>query len=232
MQLGRTLEPEVMDTEEEASDYDSMDHAEVNSRFCDDLLSLDAGLGPALLDAGTGTARIPIELCRRVAGLHVVAIDLAESMRVIARRNVDQAGLAGRIELQSGDAKSTRFGASSFDSVISNSLAHHIPDPGRLMRELWRLLRPGGVLFVRDLARPASAARLGELVGKHASIPEGLDPARAAMHARQRALFEASLHAALTVDEVGAIVEPLGVPREAVRLTSDRHWTLAWTKKR
>ncbi len=48
------------------------------------------------------------------------------------------------------------------------------------------------------------------------------------MHARQRALFVASLHASLTVDEVRAGVAPLEASRRArVHMTSDRHWTLA-----
>jgi ubiquinone/menaquinone biosynthesis C-methylase UbiE len=194
-------------------------------------LAVGTGLG-RVLDAGTGTARIPIELCRRVPDLQVVAIDLAESMRAVARRNVERAGLAERIAVESGDAKSTRFRAGSFDAVVSNSLVHHIPDPGQAMRELWRLVRPGGVLFVRDLARPETKERVGELVATYAPIPALLDAPQEAMHARQRALFEASLHAALTVEEVAATVAPLGMPKEAVQRTSDRHWTLAWTKAR
>ena len=47
---------------------------------------------------------------------------------------------------------------------------------------------------------------------------------------RQRGLFEASLRAALRLEEVQALVAPLGIPASAVRLTSDRHWTLAFTK--
>ena len=39
MPLSRILEPEIMDSPEEAADYDSMDHAEVNRRFVDDLLA-------------------------------------------------------------------------------------------------------------------------------------------------------------------------------------------------
>jgi hypothetical protein len=50
------------------------------------------------------------------------------------------------------------------------------------------------------------------------------------MHERQRALFDASLRAALTVDEVRALVGPLGIAPAAVQATSDRHWTLACTK--
>lgn len=62
--LARTLEPEVMDTPEEALAYDSMDHADVNRVFVDDFLAADPEAGE-ILDLGTGTALIPIELCRR-----------------------------------------------------------------------------------------------------------------------------------------------------------------------
>ena len=60
--MDRVLEPEVMDSLEEAIEYDSMDFTEVNSAFARSA----AVLGPVfgnVLDAGTGTARIPIALC-------------------------------------------------------------------------------------------------------------------------------------------------------------------------
>ena len=77
-----------------------------------------------------------------------------------------------------------------------------------------------GVLLVRDLFRPANDLAVQLLLELHAASDTP----------RQRALFEASLRAALTVDEVRAMVAPLGVPPEAVQATSDRHWTLAWRK--
>jgi ubiquinone/menaquinone biosynthesis C-methylase UbiE len=229
MALHRTLEPEVMDTEEEASDYDSMDNAQVNARFCDDLLALRPSLG-RVLDAGTGTARIPVELCRRVADLQVQAIDLADSMLAMALRNVELAGLGARVHVERRDAKATGLDSLAFDAVVSNSLVHHIPDPSEVLGEMWRLVRRGGVLFVRDLARPESPDRVTELVATYAPIPDGSDFAKfakVAMLQRQRALFEASLHAALTVDEVVALVAQIGIPEVAVQRTSDRHWTLA-----
>src|SRR6478752_1435545 len=100
--LPRILEPEVMDTEEEARDYDSMDHTEVNQRFVAEFLSVWDTEIP-ILDVGTGTAQIPTELCRqcraepppwgplRWESLHVVAIDLADHMLALARANVEKA---------------------------------------------------------------------------------------------------------------------------------------------
>jgi ubiquinone/menaquinone biosynthesis C-methylase UbiE len=228
--LPRTPEPEVMDSEAEARDYDSMDHEEVNASFCADLLAVRPR-PHRVLDAGAGTARIAIELCRRSPETSVEAIDLARHMLALAARNVQRAGMEVRIRLARVDAKATTWPAGSFDAVISNSLVHHIPDPRAVFAEMWRLVGDGGVLFVRDLARPGDSVQIERLAERYAAPPEGnrasADGEATAMQARQRALLVASLHAALTVDEVRAMISPLGVPGTAVRMTSDRHWTLA-----
>src|ERR687886_37676 len=93
--LPRVLEPEVMDTSEDARDYDAMDHSAVNRAFVEDFLGVWDGLNP-VLDVGTGTAQIPIELCRRSPAARVVGIDLAEHMLAVARDNIRRAGLAER----------------------------------------------------------------------------------------------------------------------------------------
>src|SRR4051812_48316065 len=63
--LPRVLEPEAMDTPDEARDYDAMDHAAVNGRFIADFLEVHGPCrGGEILDVGTGPARIPIALCR------------------------------------------------------------------------------------------------------------------------------------------------------------------------
>jgi ubiquinone/menaquinone biosynthesis C-methylase UbiE len=227
--IARTLEPEVMDTEIEARDYDAMDHGAVNARFRDDFLAV-RGKAQRMLDVGTGTARIPILLLERAPEISCLAIDLAEHMIAVAVENVREAGLEARITIEKRDAKATGYPDHAFDAVISNSIVHHIPEPQAAIAEMWRVLCPGGVLFVRDLARPSDAASLDGLVETYASIPTEGSPADLERHRRQRELFEASLHASLAVDEVRAMVLPLGIAGDAVRLTSDRHWTLAARK--
>jgi ubiquinone/menaquinone biosynthesis C-methylase UbiE len=228
--LPRTLEPEVMDTEQEASDYDAMDHSEVNERFCNDLLTVRVPVG-RVLDVGTGTARIPIELCRRAPDALMDAIDLSTAMVASAHRNIERAGLAARIRVGRVDGKSMPWNGGTFDVVMSNSAMHHMEQPQNLLREMWRVLRAGGLLFVRDLARPESGDEVRQLVAQHAPVPALSDPATRAMRDRQRALFEASLHAALTSSELISIAMPLGIPAAAVRRTSDRHWTLGPVQK-
>jgi len=94
---------------------------------------------------------------------------------------------------------------------------------------MWRLTAPGGLLFVRDLHRPKSAIDVDALVTKHlASAPPEAHPD--ASFAEMRRLFRASLEASLTVNEIADIVAPLGIERSSIRMTSDRHWTLACEK--
>jgi ubiquinone/menaquinone biosynthesis C-methylase UbiE len=219
--IPRVLEPEAMDTPEEARDYDAMDHAEVNARFVADFLDAHGPCrGGPILDVGTGPARIPIALCRADPSARVLGIDLAEAMIVLARRNVAEAGLADRVRCERVDAKGLPYESGGFEAVVSNTIVHHIPDPRPVLAEMARLVAPGGTLFVRDLVRPDSQDAVAALVARHAGTES---PAA-------RALFEASLNAALTVEEVREIVRALGWPAEGVAMTSDRHWT--WVLRR
>ncbi|WP_437811345.1 class I SAM-dependent methyltransferase [Sorangium sp. So ce1078] len=219
MSLTRVLEPEVMDTDEDARAYDSMDHAAVNTAFCDALLSHNPDLAYAL-DVGTGTCLLPIELCRRVPTARIKAIDLSASMLGLGRRHVEQAGLNAVIAIALQDAKALPEPDDTFSAVLSNSIVHHIPEPMEVMREMHRVLRPGGLLFVRDLVRPENEASVAALVDTYAANDT----------AYQRALFDASLRAALSLEEVREILCSLGIPPECAQVTSDRHWTVAFRR--
>jgi len=220
--LPRILEPEVMDSHAEAIDYDSMDHAEVNRRFVADFLHAvgePAGCNMLadVLDLGTGTAQIPIELCRTAPEARVLAIDLAESMLEVGRRNVVQAELASRIELARVDAKQLPYPARRFTAVISNSIVHHIPEPRHVLAEAVRVLAPGGLLFFRDLMRPTHLETVLRFVDMYA----------AGANRHQRQMFESSLRAALSLDEIRTMIGELGRSPDSVEATSDRHWTIS-----
>ncbi len=220
--LSRVLEPEVMDTTEDAVDYDAMDHTHVNRVFVDDLLRVLPTTKSRLriFDAGTGTAQIPIELLRRNIAAEIVAADAASEMLRLARDNIAAAGFASSITCALRDCKQLPEPDASFDVVMSNSIIHHIPEPAAVFAECWRILKPGGLLFVRDLHRPASEQELRSLVEQYAGEA----------NAHQRQLFSDSLRAALTVDEVRQFVEQLGISAASIAMTSDRHWTLSAIK--
>ena len=214
--LPRVLEPEVMDTAEEARDYDAMDHSEVNRVFVADFLAVWDGRD-LVLDVGTGTALIPIEFCRQSPTGQIVAVDAAAHMLDLARTNVAQAGFAGRIALHHIDAKKMPFDDHTFPAVMSNSIVHHIPDPRTVFAEIARVAAPGATIFVRDLLRPPDQATLDHLVETYA----------AGANDHQRKMFAESLHAALTVDEVRELLAGVGFDPAHVRQTTDRHWTWA-----
>jgi ubiquinone/menaquinone biosynthesis C-methylase UbiE len=217
--LPRVLEPEVMDTREEARDYDAMDHGEVNRVFVADFLAVWDGTIP-ILDVGTGTAQIPIELCRQAADAEVVAIDMAQEMLRVGEENVRRAGLETRPRLKFCDAKALPYPDGTYGAAISNSIVHHIPEPERVLAEILRVLARGGTLFVRDLLRPADEATLQHLVGRYAG----------GANAHQQQMFADSLRAALTLVEVRQMVAKLDCPPTSVQQTSDRHWT--WQVKK
>jgi ubiquinone/menaquinone biosynthesis C-methylase UbiE len=217
--LPRVLEPEVMDSEEVAREYDEMDHEEVNVLFVDDLLKLPVELGRTL-DIGTGTAQLPIVLCRRVPSARVVAVDLSDSMLSLGKRNVERAGLSGTIRLECRDGKELRYDDDSFRTVLSNGMLHHSAKPEGLIAEMTRVLAPGGWLFVRDLARPTDEGRLAQIVDRYTG------------DARQshRDMYETSLRAGLRPEEIADMLKDLSVRGASISMTSDRHWTLTWKK--
>jgi ubiquinone/menaquinone biosynthesis C-methylase UbiE len=133
----------------------------------------------------------------------------------LGRQNVLQAGLADQIDLRLCDAKGLPFEDNSFAAVISNSIVHHIPEPIHVLREMVRVLAPGGILFVRDLMRPDDAPTVERLVATYA----------ADANAHQQQMFADSLRAALTLSEIRALTDSLGFDPSTVLATSDRHWT-------
>ena len=223
--LTRILEPELMDTADDAREYDAMDHSAVNAQFVTDLLATLTGwslqrpvnapqhASLAVLDLGAGTAQIPIELARRAPHVHITAVDAASTMLAVARKR-RRARSSGRVSLIHADAKQLPFDSASIPVVISNSIVHHIAEPGLVIAEAIRVSAPGGLLFHRDLARPNDAAELPiswkpTPAMRHPTNRDSL-PIRCAPHSHPRN--------ARPRDQVR--IRP-----DTVRMTSDRHWT-------
>ena len=212
--LKRLLEPEVMDTEEDAREYDAMNNSEPNEAFVARLI--DLGARGRMLDIGTGPGHIPLLICERIADAFVVGVDLAEHMLALANKRRLASPYAERLDFHLADAKGLAFEDASFDVVFSNTILHHIPDPRDLLVGAKRVLEPGGVLLLRDLYRPKSLGQLAELVETHAG---GATP-------YQKKLFGDSLNASLTPDELRALAKDVGLEHAEVTVDSDRHMSL------
>lgn len=215
--MKRTLEPEIMDTVEDAEEYDAMDFSQTDTQFADRAASLLGVMeGGRALDIGTGTAKIPVLFLSRRPGSQVLAVDMAEQMLRVAAHNIEAAGLTQSCTLAKMDAKALDAQDASFDLVMSNSLAHHLPEPLELFREIARVAGPRGAVLVRDLIRPESPESAWALVDRLA----------AGDSERQRKLFFDSLCAALTLDEVREMVRAAGLSCATVTRSSDRHWSV------
>jgi demethylmenaquinone methyltransferase/2-methoxy-6-polyprenyl-1,4-benzoquinol methylase len=110
-----------------------------------------------ILDVATGTAGVAIAIARRTRG-DVVGVDLSEPMLERGRRRVQAAGLELRITLEAGRAETLRFPDASFDAVSFTYLLRYVADPAATMRELSRVLRPGGVMASLDFFVPPNPA--------------------------------------------------------------------------
>ncbi|MEC9002806.1 MAG: methyltransferase domain-containing protein [Planctomycetota bacterium] len=219
MALERILEPEVMDSIEEARDYDEMDHDAVNEVFVSDLLET-GDVGGEILDLGTGTAQIPVALCQQTDLCRVVAVDMAVHMLDLARYQLEINGLTHRIMLDCVDAKQLPYEDDRFDAVMSNSIIHHIPEPMTVLAEAIRVTQPMGKLFFRDLLRPESDEQVRQLVQTYAGDA----------NEHQQKMFDDSLRAALSLEEIRGLIDQLGYDPLGVQATTDRHWTWSATR--
>lgn len=214
--MQRVLEPEYMDTSDEANAYAAMDFTAVNQAVVDAFLALGGGSCRNVVDLGTGPGDIPLLLAQRSAIPRIVGVDAAATMLALAAPKAQQLGLSARVRFEQADVKALPHATGAFDGVFSNTILHHIPEPVLFLREAARVLAPGGVLLIRDLYRPSSLQEAKRLVALHAA---------AADRSQQQLLLD-SLCAALTLAEARACADAAGLGRARVAMTSDRHYTI------
>jgi demethylmenaquinone methyltransferase / 2-methoxy-6-polyprenyl-1,4-benzoquinol methylase len=119
---------------------------------------MDVGPEHTLLDVATGTAAVAIELVRRT-GCRVVGLDQSREMLETGARRIDEAGLRDEIELVEGTAERLPFADSAFDGLTFTYLLRYVDDPGATMRELARVVRPGGAIAMLEFGVPRGFAR-------------------------------------------------------------------------
>ena len=109
-----------------------------------EVLDYEALRGQPALEIGCGAGGQAAVFARQ--GVRLSAIDITEQAVTLTRRRFDLEGLPGHI--QRGDAERLAFAEGSFDLVWSWGVLHHTADIGRAVREIHRVLRPGGAAKV------------------------------------------------------------------------------------
>ncbi|HEY3829939.1 MAG TPA: class I SAM-dependent methyltransferase [Solirubrobacteraceae bacterium] len=116
--------------------------------------ALDAAPGERVLDVATGTGLVAQELVRRY-GCTVVGLDQSAEMLSGARERLARdPHLAARISLLQGEAEQLPFGAREFDHLTFTYLLRYVEDPAATLRELARVVRPGGRIASLEFAVP------------------------------------------------------------------------------
>jgi demethylmenaquinone methyltransferase/2-methoxy-6-polyprenyl-1,4-benzoquinol methylase len=118
-----------------------------------------------VLDVATGTGLVARELVRR-KGCSVVGVDQSAGMLAEARRRVD-----GRVELVEASAESLPFADGEFDALTFTYLLRYVDDPAATLRELARVVRPGGTVAGLEFGVPRGAARAAWELYVRAGLP-------------------------------------------------------------
>ncbi len=160
-----------------------------------------------VLDIATGGGHTAIAMAPHVA--RVLATDLTPEMLDSAREHSASRG-AANIDFAIADAEDLPFEDRSFDIVTCRIAAHHFPKPAAFVREVARVLRPGGTFVLQDQIVPEDAA--------NAAVVEAFESLRDPSHAR-----------ALPLSEWLSLLEETGLTVASVDIVAKRHPFLEWT---
>jgi demethylmenaquinone methyltransferase / 2-methoxy-6-polyprenyl-1,4-benzoquinol methylase len=114
---------------------------------------VEASADDRVLDVATGTAAVAIELVRR-HGCSVVGLDQSPEMLAEARERLKQGGLEDRVALVHGRAEELPFDDAAFDALTFTYLLRYVDDPAATLRELARVVRPGGTIASLEFGLP------------------------------------------------------------------------------
>jgi ubiquinone/menaquinone biosynthesis C-methylase UbiE len=145
--LGHTFQAGTIDTG--LAGVARPDHYRANNLY----MAARAGLAPGqrVLDAGCGVAGPAIDIATAIPGLQIDGVTISPVQAELARGFIAAAGLGERVRVQLADYHCLPFPDGTFDAVVFFESSGYAPRPERLLREMWRVTRPGGRLYVKDV---------------------------------------------------------------------------------
>lgn len=118
--------------------------------------------GSAILEVAPGPGFLAVELARR--GFAVTGLDISNTFVGLARQNAANAGVLVRFE--QGSAAQMPFSDQSFDFLVCRAAFKNFADPQAALREMRRVLKPGGRGLIIDLRRDVSTADIAKYVDR------------------------------------------------------------------
>ncbi|MBS1663199.1 MAG: bifunctional demethylmenaquinone methyltransferase/2-methoxy-6-polyprenyl-1,4-benzoquinol methylase UbiE [Bacteroidetes bacterium] len=115
---------------------------------------VSAGAGQTILDVATGTGDMAIMMARYLSGSRVTGIDISKGMLEIGKQKVGRLKLEDRITLEAGDSEGIHFPDNHFDAATVAFGVRNFENLEKGLREMWRVLKPGGRLVVLEFSQP------------------------------------------------------------------------------
>jgi len=125
--------------------------------------------GGRILDVGAGPSYVDIEIAK-LGDFEIVALDDSKEMVKIAKRNVTEAEVSHKIEVNLGSAEDLPFDDGTFDFIISIGSLHFWKAPLKVLEEIYRVLRNGGTGMIGDLCRDAPEEEIAKITDKMSSV--------------------------------------------------------------
>lgn len=211
--MRRIPEPELMNDPAQVAAYAHADFSAPHQAFVDDFGLRFAGFVPhRVLDLGCGSGDVTLRFATAWTGAEIIGVDAAPVMLEAAAALIARAGLT-RVHLREVHLPGLPPELADFDTIISNSLLHHLTDPA----SLWSAVRQAGAtgtrVWVRDLRRPDSRGQAEALVAHYAGGESAV----------LRRDFLNSLLAAYEPDEIRRQLADAGLAMLCVEALGDRH---------
>ena len=145
-----------------AGDYDRLNHImslgidrSWRRRAIKEIVS--RGAAQEILDIACGTGDFSIAIARAMApGSRVTGLDLSEGMLAVMRSKLAAAGLEGRVACVQGDSEALPYAGGSFDCVTIAFGIRNFEQRETALREILRVLKPGGKLVILELSVPSN----------------------------------------------------------------------------
>ena len=155
------------------------------------------------LEVGPGPGYLGLEWLKKTTGTQLKGLEISPAMIQIAERNAQTYGFADRVQYVKGDAQAMPFDDNFLDGVFTNGSLHEWSQPQKILKGIYRVLKPGGRYFISDLRRDMNM--LVEWFMKLVAQPKEIKPG-----------LITSINAAYTPEEITALLRETALRGAAV----------------